>query len=78
MNFPEEPKSYLGIALVLGIAGFSIGGVVAAVKGTGPDAAMVASIATLLAALAGGLVGNEIARGKKDKSEDKEDKGEAI
>lgn len=70
MNFPEEPKSYLGLALILGIAGFSLGGIIAAIKGTGPDAAMVASIATLLAALAGGLVGNEIARNKKDKSDD--------
>lgn len=59
---PTDPRHWLGLALVIGVAGFAVGGVIAAFKGTSPDAAMIASICTLLGALAGGLIGHEIGR----------------
>lgn len=67
VKLPDEPRSYLGIALVVAIAALSFGGVVAAVQGNGPTPEMLTVIGTIVGALIGGLVGHEI--GRRDGSE---------
>ena len=41
MKFPDEPRSYLGIALIVAISALSLGGVIAAVQGNGPTPEML-------------------------------------
>ena len=66
MKFPEEPRSYIGIALVIGILMLGIGGLIAAFEGNGPSDAMVTAITSLLSAMVGGLIGHEVGRRGSD------------
>jgi membrane associated rhomboid family serine protease len=52
------PRSVLAAAVFVGVAGFTIGGVIAAVNGNG-DAASNAAVAALLGTIVGALVAKE-------------------
>ena len=52
------------MALVVGIAGLTVGGILAAIEGAGPSEGMITAITALLSAIVGGLVG--FSAGKKD------------
>ena len=57
MRLPPEPRSYLGLALVIGVAGFALGGIIGALEGSGPSDQAITALATLLAAIGGYTVG---------------------
>lgn len=53
----KDPRWLVGLAVLVGVAGFTVGGIIAAIQNAGPSDATVASLSTLLAALGGVLVG---------------------
>ena len=53
----EDPRTLVGLSILVGVSGFSIGGIIASVMAEGPSDATVASLTTMLAALGGVLVG---------------------
>lgn len=64
MKLPSDGPTWLGMALVVGIAGLTVGGILAAIEGAGPSEGMITAITALLSAIVGGLVG--FSAGKKD------------
>ena len=64
MKFPGEGQTWLGMALVVGVGGLTVGGIFAAIEGAGPSEGMITAITALLSAIVGGLVG--FSAGKKD------------
>ena len=66
MRLPNEPRSYLGVALVVGIGMLGAGGLVAAVQGDGPTDSVITSVTGLLSAMVGGLIGREVGKRERD------------
>ena len=67
MKLPTSTHVWLGLALVVGIAGLTIGGVIAALYGSGPSDGMVTAVTSMLSAIIGGLVGYSAASNRNDK-----------
>lgn len=63
MKWPN-PRTILAFAVFLGILGFTIGGIIAALNGR-HDAEAVAPFATLLGTIVGGVTGYEIGKGRE-------------
>ena len=72
MRMPNEPKSFLGLALVVGILSLGIGGLIAAIHGDGPTDQMITAITGLLSAMVGGLIGHEVGKSER-RGDDRDD-----
>ena len=57
MKLPEQPTPYLGIALLIAIGSFSIGGIIGALMAVPPTDGQINAITGVLSFLAGSLTG---------------------
>jgi len=57
MNLPTQPTPYLGLALLIAIGSFSIGGIIGALMAVPPSDGQINAITGLLSFLAGSLSG---------------------
>ena len=66
MKLPDQPTPYLGLALLIAIGSFSIGGIVGALMSVPPSDGQITAVTGLISFLAGSLVGKTIEEKQKN------------
>ena len=63
---PTQPTPYLGVALLIAIGSFSIGGIIGALMAVPPSDGQITAVTGLISFLAGSLVGKTIEEKQKN------------
>ena len=58
----NKPKTYLGFALLLAVAGLTIGGIISAFTGATISDSAITAVTALVSTIVGGLIGHEMAK----------------
>ena len=58
----SKSKTYLGFALLLAVAGLTIGGIISAFTGAQISDSAITAVTALVSTIVGGLIGNEMAK----------------
>ena len=67
-----KSKTYLGFALLLAVAGLTIGGIISAFTGAQISDSAITAVTALVSTIVGGLIGNEMAKVSHGNSDDDE------